>query len=476
MQSPEHLDEGTVHAWLDGQLPATEAAALESHLHACESCSAMVAEARGLMAGATRILGALDDVPAVRTVVSHRRQRQWVMPSAAAATLLIAAVSLLSVRSDRTKGAFTASTPGSATEMLALDTSVSAGATSVASASSPSIARPTIGRGFDVHGAAGARPPVNADAPARGAEAATPAPVPAAAPGVSSERVADGPQRRTLDTSITQDAAVVTGMSAKGAPPAAAPVSPPVAQRRESSSRRMDGARSGSATGNAVTGAMITGRVTTEAGAPIAGVVISVPGATLAASTDNDGRFTLAVPTARRPADSVAIMLRRVGYTPVTRTVRLPEQGLVTFDASLEAQQLTLDAVVATGVVDARRRLEVVAASGCYAATRPPSGVPTRFVLDSAPLRGETLRPVRNADGRVVGRWSSPASGQVQLDIAGRDGAWSGTFNVPRGDESETVTLGAAAGEVSKALAPAETRVEAPSRAVVTMTVRRVRC
>src|SRR3954468_11075295 len=59
-----HLDEGTIHAWLDGALDATQARDVESHLAACTECSAAVAEARGLIAGASRILTALDDVPA----------------------------------------------------------------------------------------------------------------------------------------------------------------------------------------------------------------------------------------------------------------------------------------------------------------------------------------------------------------------------------------------------------------------------
>lgn len=58
-----HLDEGTIHAWLDGALDAEEAARVEQHAAACAACAAAVAEARGLVAGASRILTALDGVP-----------------------------------------------------------------------------------------------------------------------------------------------------------------------------------------------------------------------------------------------------------------------------------------------------------------------------------------------------------------------------------------------------------------------------
>ncbi|MGH7636149.1 MAG: zf-HC2 domain-containing protein, partial [Gemmatimonadaceae bacterium] len=59
-----HLDEGTIHSWLDGALDAPQSREIEAHVADCAACSAAVAEARGLIAGASRILGALDDVPA----------------------------------------------------------------------------------------------------------------------------------------------------------------------------------------------------------------------------------------------------------------------------------------------------------------------------------------------------------------------------------------------------------------------------
>lgn len=63
----EHLDEGTVHAWLDGALSADEGRRVEEHASSCSECSALVAEARGLIAASSRILSALDDVPRVQT-------------------------------------------------------------------------------------------------------------------------------------------------------------------------------------------------------------------------------------------------------------------------------------------------------------------------------------------------------------------------------------------------------------------------
>ncbi|MCC6930225.1 MAG: zf-HC2 domain-containing protein [Gemmatimonadaceae bacterium] len=59
----EHIDEGTIHAWLDGALPASEGAFIEAHSASCSACAAAIAEARGLIAASSRILATLDDVP-----------------------------------------------------------------------------------------------------------------------------------------------------------------------------------------------------------------------------------------------------------------------------------------------------------------------------------------------------------------------------------------------------------------------------
>lgn len=66
-QGDAHPDEGTIHAWLDRQLDATSSATLEAHLQRCDECAERVAEARGLIAGTSRILASLDDETAGAT-------------------------------------------------------------------------------------------------------------------------------------------------------------------------------------------------------------------------------------------------------------------------------------------------------------------------------------------------------------------------------------------------------------------------
>ncbi|HEU4829176.1 MAG TPA: zf-HC2 domain-containing protein [Gemmatimonadales bacterium] len=57
----EHLDDGIIHALLDGELSGEELAAARAHVLACEACSARVAEERLLAGEAERLIAELDE-------------------------------------------------------------------------------------------------------------------------------------------------------------------------------------------------------------------------------------------------------------------------------------------------------------------------------------------------------------------------------------------------------------------------------
>jgi hypothetical protein len=94
----EHIDEGVVHAWLDGQLAAADSARLESHIAACAACAAMVAEARGFVAASSRILSGLDGVPS--RVVPRARSRARIWQVRAAAAVVVVALGAAAVLHD----------------------------------------------------------------------------------------------------------------------------------------------------------------------------------------------------------------------------------------------------------------------------------------------------------------------------------------------------------------------------------------
>ena len=92
----QHLDEGTIHSWLDGALSADESARVEAHVKECGQCAAAVAEARGFIAASSRILTALDNAPrGVIPASAPRRRFDPIMWRVAASVLVVAAGTLV---------------------------------------------------------------------------------------------------------------------------------------------------------------------------------------------------------------------------------------------------------------------------------------------------------------------------------------------------------------------------------------------
>ena len=124
-----HPDEGTIHAWLDDQLPPEERAKLEQHFDQCEQCAVLVVDARGLVAGASRIVGTLDGVrsgvvPPMKRISAAPPTSLWralrltPVRAAIAATALLATATVFAVRQGgqtrdtaRASAAMPASTP-----------------------------------------------------------------------------------------------------------------------------------------------------------------------------------------------------------------------------------------------------------------------------------------------------------------------------------------------------------------------------
>ena len=99
----QHLDEGIIHSWIDGELPADEASRVEAHAKSCAACGAMVAEARGFVAASSRIVSTLDVTPGgvLPAFGARKVPRRWMMAkwsTAIAATLVIAAGTVMTMR------------------------------------------------------------------------------------------------------------------------------------------------------------------------------------------------------------------------------------------------------------------------------------------------------------------------------------------------------------------------------------------
>ena len=174
-----HLDEGTIHAWLDGALDSAQSADVEAHVAACSTCAAMAAEARGFIAAASRILGALDDdranvipPPAPSKVVPIagarrvRRTAPWLM---AVAAVLVAAVVLRTTDATRNQVMSEAATLRSPVAASGLDSALPAPPPAI-SAAAGQPARPSSaaleGRSATRTDASAAKVAANTPAPA----------------------------------------------------------------------------------------------------------------------------------------------------------------------------------------------------------------------------------------------------------------------------------------------------------------------
>jgi Putative zinc-finger len=71
-----HLDEGTLQALLDGELPPAEASAAEAHLAACTGCAAELRALKALHGRLGALLGAADvPAPVAQAQMAMRRRR-----------------------------------------------------------------------------------------------------------------------------------------------------------------------------------------------------------------------------------------------------------------------------------------------------------------------------------------------------------------------------------------------------------------
>ncbi len=226
-----HPDEGTIHAWLDEALPEVQAARIEAHVAACAACAERVAEARGLIAGASRVIGLLDETPTplVRPVQDGSLWRKLrVTPARAAiAAMLIVAVGITLTR-ERTAVESTA-TPKETGPSLAKDQVASAPmpqATPAPQAPAPdSVLKSAIARRLE------------ADQPARTMkriDGFSPPPQPLASPAIAGNvasvdtragaKVAEGRERRVA-SEMSAGAAADRALAAPAASPAVAEAS-----------------------------------------------------------------------------------------------------------------------------------------------------------------------------------------------------------------------------------------------------------
>lgn len=426
----QHLDEGLIHAWLDGALPPNEAAAAEAHAQSCEECARAVAEARGLIAASSRILVALDDVPAVQHTAgtlslpaARARRRAWWRRAgigyAAAATALLAVGTTL------------------VWSRLSPDAALSPRAAAVvdeAAAPQPAATELLKDSASDVKGAA-AVPPA-----AKNAARETVADSRNVVPRIATQRAAAKEGEQAKKTEPKEELAIDRVVPLPGAMPR--PAAPPV---RQPDDRK---ALSGVATNAPKLSqtAQVLGRVLDAAtGAPVVGAIVSIDTTRIAARTDSAGEFQLhAVPLGNQ-----RVTVRALGFQLAQHTVAVAPSDSVQLAFTLQKSAVALEQVVATGAaVSARQeaqgvrrdaverpqavsgqeaarenaaRLQVATVAGCYtlrAAERDKARDQDRPFLAAQPMRiqleGESLKASRMNE--LVANRARTLSGTVRAE------------------------------------------------------------
>jgi hypothetical protein len=313
----QHLDDGTIHAWLDGELSADEAERIAVHAGKCVECGALVAEARGLIAASTRILTALDDVPAGvmpnGSVVSEKPvaagepifRHRWYDRTdlrAAAALLFVAGASLVAVKIARN--------PASSVKAVAAPMGSSV-------AVSPPLQDTATPAAADV---------------AQQAKASEVKPMVGGA-GVFAE------QARSEGRVAVSPPTVASKVSARE------PVSAPVMAKAMDAvnlSKAMGNLRSDAPTPGRVQGQVVDG--VREKGLPAASV--QVEGTTLGAITDQQGRFTID----SVPAGDRRLLVRRIGYVAQAVPLAVREESGATATVALAPSTTKLDEVVVSSI------------------------------------------------------------------------------------------------------------------------------
>jgi len=409
----QHLDEGTIHAWLDGQLPRDEAARVEAHVAECRECADAVAEARGLIAASSRILTALDDVPRVGSANRHqpfspeggaaplteeqapareRARRRWFSaPSLAAAAAIVVAVGTLTLMRVGAKDQLTSEPQAERLEQTAASAADTDATPAIASEATPNAA-PTSAAANAV-AAANEAAPRRALADRARREAAPPPVVPIAPPSVAGDRavVSVDSARLAMKQSIgnARAAALSRAMPAQQTPAeskdqrasadqrdeqlakaqaaVAAPAPAPrpdtaavtVIRGRDAGQQRFlaDSARQPAAkAANAVSATgVVSGRVTDGNNTALSTVLVTVVGTNIGVTTTESGQFELR----GVPVGTQRVLARRIGFSAKTDSVTVTAGQATTLDVRLTPSPANLENVVVTGAASATRRATV---------------------------------------------------------------------------------------------------------------------
>src|SRR6202521_1312389 len=99
----------------------------------------------------------------------------------------------------------------------------------------------------------------------------------------------------------------------------------------------------------AQSGMTVTGRVTSDAGAPLGGATVFIAGTTMGAQAADDGSYTFVVPASRATGGTATLTARVIGYTAHSVPITLTPGATVNQSFTLAVNPFHLGEVVVTG-------------------------------------------------------------------------------------------------------------------------------
>jgi TonB-linked SusC/RagA family outer membrane protein len=100
----------------------------------------------------------------------------------------------------------------------------------------------------------------------------------------------------------------------------------------------------------------VSGRVINEASTPLQGATVSIPTLNAGAYTNAEGRFSFTIPAGRAAGQSVTIVARRIGFTPVSRSITLTPGAALNYDVTLQTAATQLTGVIVTALGQTREK------------------------------------------------------------------------------------------------------------------------
>ena len=163
-------------------------------------------------------------------------------------------------------------------------------------------------------------------------------------------------------------------------------------------------------------GAVITGRVQSEQGQPLAGANVQIAELNVSIGTSAAGTFSITIPAARMRTAPVVLRVRAIGYVPQTRNVSLTA-GNQNFNFDLRRDVTQLSEVVVTGVTAATESIKLP----FTVAKIDESQMPVQGSNPIAQLQGKIPgATIVSATGRPGTAPSVVLRGAVSLNATGR--------------------------------------------------------